>query len=859
MSDFQNASRSFEANQSLIAPLLREPVERFLLPNGLIVVLKPDTSHAICSVQVWVKTGSIHEGDKMGSGLSHYLEHMLFKGTDKRKGREISENVQSAGGYINAYTTFDRTVYYIDIPSENVDVALDVLSDSVFRSNLPEAEVEKEKGVILREIDMGEDDPDHKLSRALFETSFREHPYRYPIIGYRDLFSQVTREDLMEYYQSRYAPNNAVLVVTGDFEMSDMKKRVERDFGTLPRRPLPSAYIPLEPIQLAERARHLYEDIQITRVGIGFQTPGLTHPDTPVLDALSIVLGHGSSSMLSAHLREGLKLVHAVDASNWTPGSVGVFYLALVCDPDKRDAAIDALYAYLQGLTVADFGEERVEKAVRQLIVSEINARKTVSGQASKLGAAEVVIGDVGYAENYLRKVAEVTPSDLLRVLKQWLRKEQLTTISLNPKEAESSDLKIVEKPSCSLEFKEIRQANGSVLLLRENGRLPNVHFRIVLNAGPLYEPPGKQGATSLLATLLTKDTGKRSSLEVAAAIESVGGSFYEFSGNNSLGLGMDVLPSDIDLALDLIDQALYSPLFKEETFALEKAAHIAAIKEDLDEIVTAGRRILRKRFFGEHPFSIGGAGDLETVEPLETDDIRSLRGKLLTAGNLVLAVSGQFDEGVVQPKLEALLSKLPSGAKPASEYVFRKPPSPGAYREEMDRQQAVVFHAYPGPGLLEKDFYVSEVADEIFSGMSSNLFERVREELSLAYFVRSSRIVGLDTSMFYFYAGTSPEGYPRVIEELVKEVDRVRNEGVAPKELDRCKTRLKASRRMSMQTNAACASQAALNSAYGLPANDWKTYDEKIDAVTIQDLSRFAASYLNQDDRVELVIGAIA
>jgi len=793
----------------------------------------------------------------MGSGLSHYLEHMLFKGTEKRKGREISENVQSAGGYINAYTTFDRTVYYIDIPSENVDVALDVLSDSVFRSSLPQEEVEKEKGVILREIDMGEDDPDHKLSRALFETSFREHPYRYPIIGYRDLFSQVTREDLVEYYQSRYAPNNAVLVVTGDFEMSEMKQKVERDFGTVPRKSLPSAYIPLEPVQLAERAQHLYEDVQITRVGIGFQTPGLTHPDTPVLDALSIVLGHGNSSMLSAHLREGLKVVHAVDASNWTPGSVGVFYLAIVCDPDKRDAAIDALHAYLQGLTVADFGVERVEKAVRQLIVSEINARKTVSGQASKLGAAEVVIGDVGYAENYLRKVSEVTPSDLLRVLKQWLCKEQLTTVSLNPKEAETSDLKIVEKPSSNLEFKEIRQENGSALLLRENGRLPNVHFRIVLNAGPLYEPPGKQGATSLLATLLTKDTEKRSSLEVAAAIESVGGSFYEFSGNNSLGLGVDVLPSDIDLALDLIEQALYFPAFKEETFALEKAAHIAAIKEDLDEIVTAGRRILRKRFFGEHPFSIGGSGALETVETLETEDIRGLREKLLTAGNVVMAVSGQFDESVLQPKLEALLSKMPNGTKPASEYVFQKPSSPGSYREEMDRQQAVVFHAYPGPGLLEKEFYVSEVADEIFSGMSSNLFERVREELSLAYFVRSSRIVGLDTAMFYFYAGTSAEGYPRVIEELVKEVDRVRKGEVAPNELDRCKTRLKASRRMSMQTNAACASQAALNVAYGLPANDWKTYDEKIDSVTIQDLARFAASYLNQDDRVELVIGA--
>lgn len=858
MSDCQNSSRSLEANQSLIAPLLREPVERFNLENGLTVILKPDKSIAICSVQVWIKTGSIHEGDKIGSGLSHYLEHMLFKGTEKRKGREISENVQSAGGYINAYTTFDRTVYYIDIPSENVDVALDVLSDSVFQSSLPEEEVEKERDVILREIDMGEDDPDHKLSRALFETSFKEHPYRYPIIGYKELFSNVTRDDLVTYYDCRYSPNNAVLIVTGDFDVVDMKQRVEREFGKVARKSLPSIYIPTEPTQLAERESHLYEDVQITRVGIGYQTPGLTHPDTPVLDALSMILGHGNSSMVSAYLREDLKIVHAVDSSNWTPGTVGVFYLALVCDPGKRDQAIEELHSYLEKLTIEDFSVDRVDKAVRQLIVAEINARKTVSGQASKLGAAEVVIGDIGYAENYLRKVSEVSPEDLLRVLRQWLRKERLTTITLNPKSTENLDLKVIEENRGEADFQEFEQSNGSKLLLRVNDRLPNIHFRVVMNAGSLYEPPGKQGATCLLATLLTKDTEKRTSLEVAEAIENVGGSFYDFSGNNSLGLALDFLPSNIDLALDLIEQSLLYPVFKEETFDLEKAAHIAAIKEDLDEIVTAGRRILRKHFFGDYPFSLGGSGSVESVELLDTNDIRELRSSILTAGNVSLAVSGQFDLESLKPRLEAMLEKLPIGEKPESSHVFKKPFSPGVHREKMDRQQAVVFHGYPGPGLLEKDFYVSEVADEIFSGMSSNLFERIREELSLAYFVRSSRIVGLSTAMFYFYAGTSAEGFPRVIDELIKEVKRVSEGGVTAKELERCKTRLKASRRMSMQTNASCASQAALNVTYGLPANDWKSYDDRIDSVSIQDLSDFAIKYFDEEKRVELVIGAV-
>ncbi|MEX2382069.1 MAG: pitrilysin family protein, partial [Opitutales bacterium] len=209
------AVKDATAPHSLLDSLFQETVERYTLDNGLVVLLKPDDSSALVSVQAWVKTGSIHEGEFLGSGLSHFLEHMLFKGTRKREGAEIASHVQEHGGNMNAYTTFDRTVYYIDIPSEHVETALDVLADAVFDSTLPKEEVDKERDVILREIDMGLDDPDHQLSEALFAATFREHPYRYPIIGYREVFETASHQNLLRYYQTRYVPNNCVLVVTG--------------------------------------------------------------------------------------------------------------------------------------------------------------------------------------------------------------------------------------------------------------------------------------------------------------------------------------------------------------------------------------------------------------------------------------------------------------------------------------------------------------------------------------------------------------------------------------------------------------------------------------------------------------------
>ena len=197
--------RNTSVDFSLLERFWRDPPERLVLANGLTVLLKRDASAAIASVQAWVKTGSIHEDAQLGAGLSHFLEHMLFKGTSRRTGREISATVQAHGGYINAYTTFDHTVYYIDLPAEHTAVAVDILADAVLHSSLPADEVPRERDVILREIDMGQDDPDHRLGEMLFATAFREHPYRQPIIGHRDVFAAADRGALLRQHHVELA------------------------------------------------------------------------------------------------------------------------------------------------------------------------------------------------------------------------------------------------------------------------------------------------------------------------------------------------------------------------------------------------------------------------------------------------------------------------------------------------------------------------------------------------------------------------------------------------------------------------------------------------------------------------------
>jgi zinc protease len=226
-------------------------------------------------------------------------------------------------------------------------------------------------------------------------------------------------------------------------------------------------------------------------------------------------------------------------------------------------------------------------------------------------------------------------------------------------------------------------------------------------------------------------------------------------------------------------------------------------------------------------------------------------------AGNIVLAVAGDFDPSKLGPKLRALLARLPRGtvAGAVPDRPLPLPAMAGDFQEQQPREQAVVFQAFPGPGFLSGDFYTAEVADELFSGMSSRLFERVREEQGLAYFVRAARITGVDTGMFYFYAGTAPGKETAVLAEIEAEIARLQAGDLAPGELARCQTRLKAARVMGLQTNSARAMQAGLGVLHGLPPDDWKNYDARIDAVTAAALREFAVRRLARAGRVQLVV----
>ena len=856
--DLSTSHFSAAASHDIIERLFKAPVERHVLDNGLTLVHRPDFSSEVVSVQVWVKTGSIHEDGLIGSGLSHYLEHLLFKGTARRDGKSISREVHAMGGGINAYTTFDRTVYYIDAPSQAFTQMVDVLSDIVLHSTLPAPEVERERDVILREIDMGLDDPDRQLSQALFRTAFQCHPYREPVIGHRALYEQVTRDELDAYYKSRYVPNNIVVSIVGAVTPEDCLREVEATFGQAARGRLAPVQIEQEPIQLATRREDIVGDYNIFRGGIGFKVPHLSHPDSPRLDALAHALGGGESSLLWERLRNQQKLVHYIDCRNWNPGGRGLFWISYVCDPEQQGEVESAIHAVIREVCEVGFDEAVVEKARRQALSGEINGRKTMSGQASRLGTGEVVIGDIHYGRRYLQRLQSVTPQDLQAVASTYLVEEGMSAVTLGPKpDAAATQSESIAEVLSLDPFELVEFNSGARLLLQQDKRLPKVHIRCVMRGGPFYEPTEQRGVSELLAELLTKDTAHRSASEISTLIDSIGGSFAATGGNNTLSFAIEVLPSDVEVALDLLSDALTCPIFDEATFRTELEAQIANLKEEDDEILDYGFRKLRERFFGEHPFAIASDGRVADLEQLTRLDVVAHFERLVTASNLVLSVSGDFDRADLQARLQPLLE---SGISTEPFTVDQTPTYPGPAEavnvvEVMDREQAVVLQAYPDVDIKDQRYAVGEMLNELFSGMSSRLFERVREDKGMAYYVGSSRVVGLQSSMFVFYAGTHPSQAAEVIIEIDAEIARVAAGEVTEEELARCRTRLKAARPMGRQTIGARAMHTAINLTYELPLDDDAEHAEKLDRVDATAMAEFAKEFFDAQRQVRIVV----
>jgi zinc protease len=828
--------------------------KKWTLPNGLTVIVQEDRSAPVASVQAWCETGSIDESNHLGAGLSHILEHMLFKGTETRSNSEIAQKVQDAGGYINAYTSYDRTVFWIDIPAKGAGAAIDILSDAMMNSTLPPEEYTKEQEVIRREFAMGYDDPDRMSSLALFATAYREHPYRLPVIGHLDIYNALTRDQVMEYYKSRYVPNNLFFVVVGDVDAEKIHTQFATFFAKYPQRSLPPVYIPAEPEQLGRRESHTEFKTELTRLNLAWHIPGVTHHDIPALDLLSVILGEGRSSRLYRKLRE-TGIVHAISAFAYAPSSPGLFGVDATLDPEKRSETIKAAIAAVDEIRTQGVTGQEIEKAKKLALSHQFEQLTTMRGKASDLGSNWLLARNLDFSREYLDAIQSVTSADIKRVAETYFQEKNLTVTSLNP----PGSLKAEATAAASVSAGEIQKfelPNGVRLLVREDPRLPLVSSIAVFKAGLLAETPERNGLTKLFSKVILKGTATRTAEQIASQIEAVGGGIGSEAGNNSFSVSTKVMKPDLKIGLDILADVLVNPTAPENAIAREKQIQLAGIKEEQEEVTTVARNLIRENLFPHHPYGLRGSGRPETVEKISRADLLDFHKNYVVGKNCVIAVYGDVKAAEVKALVEQALGKLPAGEPALKNAAAALPLAKEATVEEnKDKAQAVLMVGFQGADIFNPDNVPLQLIDEACSDLGSRFFIRVREKMGLAYFVGSSQMLGLVPGMFVFYLGTSPEKVDAVQTELVDEIGKLSREGLTEQELARAKEKLIGQQEIRNQSEDAFAYATALDELYGLGFNHYKELKSEVAAVTMDDIKRVAATYFENKPSVIAIV----
>jgi zinc protease len=827
--------------------LPRTEAQVLSFPNGLELVVLEDAAAPVASVQAWVRTGSIHEGPWLGAGLSHFLEHMLFKGTGTRGPQDFARGIQEKGGYINAYTSFDRTVYWVDIPATGVAVAVELLADAILDSSLPEAEFAKEQDVIRREFAMGNDDPDTVAGKQLFATAYTEHPFRHPVIGHRDLFDRLTRADMLAYYRTRYAPNNVFFTVVGDVKADAIRDQLAGIFAAQPRRPLPDVLIPREPDQMGLREQHTEFPTELARLGMAWHIPTTTHADIPALDLLSSVLGTGRSARFYRRLREGLAIVHGADAWCYTSSTAGLFGVDAVLDPGKLDqttAEIRAMLAEVreQGVTPAE-----LDKARRQFLSHHFHSLTTMRGKASSLGSNWLHARDLHFTDTYLAAIQRVTPDDLSRVARTHLHPENYTLTTLVP---EGTARRRTTRASVRRQggVEKFTLSNGLRLLVREDDRLPLVSMVATFRCGLLAETPADNGIARLFARTLIKGTPTRTAADIAESIESLGGALGSDSGNNSVSLSARVLRPDTAHGLSLMAEILLHASFPPAALERERDAQLASLKADAEEVTSVARNLLRARLFAGHPFALPVLGTPGSLASIKGDALTAFRTRHLTAANGVLSIFGAVDAREIRDLAEAALAILPAGTPSLA--AIPQPVFPGADIEVeavMPKEQAVLMLGYPGVDLFSPDIIPLELIDEACSDLGSRMFQRIREDMGLAYFVGSSHLTGLAPGAFSFYVGTDPAKVAEVKAALLDEIRKLAEEGITAPELERSKAKLLGAQAIRSQSNDSLAHGCALDELYGLGHRYYEGLRQRVAATTLEQVRDAARRYFTQ------------
>lgn len=835
-------------------------IRKFTLDNGLTVIIKNSDKVPLVAVKLVIKTGSATEGRFAGSGISHFTEHMLFKGTPSRAVGQIEKQIKSYGGYINAATSHDTTKVYLVVKREYLKEALELLSNFVFNPVFDEAEIAKEREVILSEIRMNRDEPSRRASALLWSSAYLVHPYRYPVIGYDDLFKKLSREDLVEYHTAKYIPDNCILSIVGDID-ADKDGRVAKDiFEKLPRQPDIQSNRPIEPLQISpRRVEEEIPQLKLSRVMIAFHSSALASEDLYPLDLLAAALGEGESSRLYKRLVKDKKLVYSVSAYNYTPQDAGLFIIGLALEEDKIEKAADEVINELRKIKRSSLSNGELNKVRYAAMSSFIYSKESIEAQADDYASNYALTGDYNFSKRYLIGVDAVKRRDVKRAANRYLDFDNMTVAVIKAQKQRPADAIPASNENKKFDIKKTSLSNGAVILLCEDRSLPIISMSILFKGGVRTEDKATSGLSYLMANALLQGTRSHSGEWIAKETESRGIIFTSFSGKNSFGISVKCLKDDFDFSLDLVSDILRNANFPEKEVGILKNLQLAAIKAQDDDIFATASKELIKSIFKYHPYGMPDLGTKESVNNLKRDDIVKYYRRFVVPDNMVITIFGDIAAVKIQRDASAVFGGLGGCLNRLN--VPPEPEQAGLRQSlrQMFKEQSVLMMGYPGADVKDPDRYVLDVINSILSHEGGRLYTAIRERLGLSYALGSFSVLGIDPGYNVLYVATSYKNADEAKRILLGQIKSLKSEGPTQEEMNLAKSNLSGNYFRSLEINSELGFRAGLDELYGVGYDNVFKYPAAIESVTADDVIRVARKYFADSRLNEILIYPVA
>jgi zinc protease len=849
---------------------------KVILKNGLTVLVREENAVPLTSITALVKVGYFDEPDRI-SGISHVIEHMLFKGTSTRPVGQIAKETKGIGGQLNAYTYYDRTVYHTVVPSRNASAAMDIQSDALWNSTFDAAELDREIGVVLEENNRKLDNPRAVVSERLYSTAFRQHRIQRWRIGSRQGLRALSRDDVVDFHTRYYQPSNIVLAVVGQFERESMLEQIILHYGDREDTAVERNASPAEAGQTSFRYAWERGNIEQTRVSLGYHVPDALSDDAYALEVMSAVLSAGRASRMNRFLRDERGLISRASSTFLGFGDLGYFELDLETD-DPVQAEI-AMLAELENIKEFGITTEELERAKALIAQQYFHRLETVGGIAAEIAGNEA-LGDWKRINAFVAGIEDVSLADIQRISTAYFTTANLglfeylpasTTRSYSDDDFTSNVLAhvsraVVERsvdelpvsvqvPHLDVELIQdmvkpiVRRSilRGPDVYILEDHRLPLVSFGIFYPGGRLYETASNAGITELTLRTALRGTRRYNTADVGRRLENAGARIQVVNEPDFFGYVLDGVSGQMDQALKILMEVLQEPTFPEEEVDLTRKLQVARIRAIREDTYRYPMQLFMSTVFEGHAYSRPGVGSEASIQSLTREDLSewySLHQRPLIPS--IVIVGDTRGTGLVASIADALTNLDLHNEDITILPVPNFNPDSVERIEDASGAQTALAYGFLGTTNSHPDRFAMKVIVNAVSGLGGRFFETIREEQGLAYAVRAAELSLARAGAFFTYSAFSPENEGKVRAALEQEITTLIDHGLTEEELQKSIEYSIGLHEIRLQTRLGrvLAFARALNSGNGVQSV--LDYSASIRNVTLREVQSVAARYLS-------------